>query len=158
MGPLKDETGNVISYSNGMCKLLNNYFSSIFTVENLKTIPEARSVFKEDHKNKLQDIELKQAITYEELKTLKPNKATGVDKLDLGFLNKVADGISYPLTKIFTKSLYSGIVPTDWKLVNVCAIFKKGPKTLPANYRPVNLMSYVCKFLVSILKTMFSAY
>jgi len=152
VGPLKDETGNVISDSSGMCKLLNNYFSSIFTIENVERIPEARPIFIGDHENKLQDIDLKQSIIYEKLKSLKPHKAAGVDNLDSDFLSKVADVISYPLTKIFTKSLESGTVPTDWKQANVCAIFKKGQKALPENYRPVSLTSHVCKMFESIVK------
>ena len=41
---------------------------------------------------------------------LKQNKALGVDYFDSGFLNEVADVISYPLTKIFRKSLEYGLV------------------------------------------------
>jgi len=56
------------------------------------------------------------------------------------------------MTRIFRKSLESGLVPTDWKQANVCAIFKKGQKALPGNYRPVSLTSHVCKVFESILK------
>src|SRR6267154_4764765 len=48
VGSLKDENGSVISDSNGICKVFNNYFSSIFTCENVKRIPEAKSAFQED--------------------------------------------------------------------------------------------------------------
>src|SRR6267154_1205041 len=132
--------------------MLNNYFSSIFTSENVEKIPEAKSVFKEDQGEKLQDIEITQSLIHEKLKMLKQNKALGVDNFDLGFLNEVADVISYPLTKIFRKSLESGLMPSDWKQANVCAIFKKGQNILPKNYRPVNLTSHTCKIFESILK------
>src|SRR6267154_6323558 len=135
-----------------MCKVLNNYFSSIFTSENVEKISEAKPVFKEDHGEKLQDIEITQCLIYEKLKMLKQNKAPGVDNFDSGFLNEVADVISYPLTKKFRKSLESGLVPSDWKQANVCAIFKKGQKILPENYRPVSLTSHIYKIFESILK------
>ena len=45
-----------------------------------------------------------------------------------------------------------GRVPCDWKKANVTAIFKKGDKTSPCNYRPVSLTSQVCKILESIVK------
>jgi len=72
--------------------------------------------------------------------------------LDSGFLSKIAEGISHPLTTIFRRSLDDGIVPLDWKQANVCAIYKKGQKTLPENYRPVSLTSHICKIFESILK------
>jgi hypothetical protein len=83
---------------------------------------------------------------------LKPNKAPGTDNFDSGFLNEVADVISYPLTNIFKKSLQDGIVPLDWKQANVCVIFKKGLKALPENYHPISLTSHLCKIFESILK------
>jgi len=85
VGPLKDESGSVISDSNGMCKMLNNCFSSIFTSENIEKIPEAKPVFKEDPGEKLQDIEITPSLIYDKLKMLKQNKAPGIDNLDSGF-------------------------------------------------------------------------
>ena len=91
---MKDENGSVISDSNGMYKVLNNYVSSIFTSENVEKIPEAKPVFKEDPGEKLQDIEITQSLIYDKLKMLKHNKSPEVDNLDSGFLNKVADIVS----------------------------------------------------------------
>ena len=114
VGPLNDDySGSVISDSYGMYKVLFTYFSSIFTCENVEKIPEAKPVFKEDQGEKLQDIEITQALIYEKLKLLKQNKAPGVDNFDSGFLNKVADVISFPLIKIFRKSLETGSVQID---------------------------------------------
>lgn len=152
VGPLKDENGKLISDSNIMSKMLNDYFSSIFTKENMDMIPEARSNFKEDRDAKLQDIDITQDMIYQKLKNLKKHKAPGVDNIDSGFLNETAMAVSVPLVKIFRKSLECGIVPADWKQANVCAIYKKGPKALPENYRPVSLTSHVCKTFESILK------
>ena len=43
-------------------------------------------------------------------------------------------------------------MPTEWKYAKICAIHKKGKKTLPANYRPVSLTSTVCKVLEFIFR------
>ena len=51
---------------------------------------------------------------------------------------------------IFNESISSGIVPRDWKQANVTSIYKKGPKNLPCNYRPVT--SHVCKILETELR------
>ena len=54
-----------------MRKMLNNYFSSIFTNENVEKIPEVKPLLKEDQGEMLQDIEITQSLIYEKLKMLK---------------------------------------------------------------------------------------
>ena len=46
VGPLKDESGNTVTDSLVASNLLNNYFASVFTNENLQNIPEPIKVFK----------------------------------------------------------------------------------------------------------------
>ena len=55
------------------------------------------------------------------------------------------------LTIIFQKSLDTGKVPKDWRSANVTAIFKKGEKYQPSNYRPVSLTCICCKLQEHIL-------
>ena len=38
-----------------------------------------------------------------------------------------------------------GRLPDDWKHANITPVFKKGIKTLVANYRQISLLSIVCK-------------
>jgi hypothetical protein len=49
-------------------------------------------------------------------------------------------------------SFENGKVPVDWKKAEVCAIYKKGPKRLCTNYRPVSLTSIVCKVMESLVR------
>ena len=55
------------------------------------------------------------------------------------------------LTKIFNQSISLGRLPSAWTKANVTAIFKKGSRTDPANYRPVSLTSVCCKVLEHII-------
>jgi hypothetical protein len=48
---------------------------------------------------------------------------------------------------LFKKSLRIGVVPFDWKLVNVFPACKKGDQEFVENYRPISLLSLVSKFL-----------
>ena len=62
------------------------------------------------------------------------------------------DELKVPLTYLFKLSLKEGKLPSDWKHAEVTAIFKKGIKTDPGNYRPVSLTSIICKILESFIR------
>ncbi len=60
-------------------------------------------------------------------------------------LKENADLLAPILTKIFQQTLDRGRVPSDWTKANVITIFKKGKRSIPANYRPVSLTSVISK-------------
>ena len=57
-----------------------------------------------------------------------------------------------PLLNIFRRSLEETVITDEWKIANVTAIFKKGVKWDPANYRPVSLTSQIGKLMERIIK------
>ena len=67
-------------------------------------------------------------------------------------LKEMAEVISEPLKRLFNQSIHDQIVPKDWRKANVTPIYKKGPKSLASNYRPVSLTSHVCKVLESVIR------
>ena len=75
------------------------------------------------------------------------------DQVHPKVLKICADSLAIPLTKLFTKSLETGKVPTSWKEAKVTPIFKKGNKKQACNYRPVSLTSVVCKLLERLIRT-----
>lgn len=54
---------------------------------------------------------------------------------------------------IFQLSLDTGVVPTDWLISNITPILKKGDRTVPSNYRSVNLTSVASIIFEHILKS-----
>ena len=70
------------------------------------------------------------------------------------FLIEMADVICKPSALIFKNSMESSIimVSKDWKKRNVTAVFKRGPRHCPGNYRPVSLTSHSCKLLENIIR------
>lgn len=67
-------------------------------------------------------------------------------------LKKLSSVIANPLSVIFKKSFNTGIVPDEWKLANVTAVYKKGSKSLINNYRPISLTSQVCKIMETLVR------
>ena len=68
-----------------------------------------------------------------------------------GFSKHLPADIAPIQTDIFQDSIDSGTVPHRWKEANVCAVFKKGKKSDPANYRPISLTCVASKILEHIV-------
>ena len=152
VGPLKDPSGKVMTDNSETCKMLNDYFSSVFTEEDTTVLPVPEAVYKDDPKNMLNNINITLNDVYEKLIHLKSDKAPGPDGIVPKLLIETASSVCIPLWIIFIKSLQCGDLPNDWKCANVTPIYKKGDKSCPGNYRPVSLTSQVCKMLESIIK------
>jgi hypothetical protein len=90
------------------------------------------------------DIELR-------LRALDKMKSVDADLVHTRILKECSSAFSYPLYLIFKKSVDSGTLPDVWKQANVTALFKKGSKLKPSNYRPVSLSSIPCKILERII-------
>jgi len=107
-----------------MCEILNDYFGSIFTSEDLvNELPEVKFYFNEDRDHLPSGIEISQdKISRSKLSQLKINKAPDVDGIVPRILVENADILSDPLLYyiiyifIFIyKSTECGRVPSDWK-------------------------------------------
>ena len=71
------------------------------------------------------------------LADLKSSKAAGPDGLHPTVLKEVAPVITPALAFIFQKSLDSSSVPEDWRVANICPLFKKGDRSITTNYRSI---------------------
>ncbi|MDW3615035.1 MAG: reverse transcriptase family protein, partial [Nitrososphaeraceae archaeon] len=153
VGPLKDIDGNVIANDKITANLLNIYFSSVFTKEDLSNIPEAPIICKESMKEEgLERLEITEELVFRKLSDLNTNKSAGPDELHPKLLNELRTELTKPLTRLFNKSLKLGIVPQEWKDANVTPLFKKGSKAKPDNYRPISLTCILVKMLEGIIK------
>ena len=141
---LKNERGQDVSDTAQKANILNAFFTSQSVLrDNNKVIPEFHP---------LTDIHLSDlVITSDEVQKvlthLNPNKAMGPDQINPKVLKECAVELSSPLSTLFNKSLQLGKVPQVWKLAFVTALYKKGDKDLAKNYRPISLLSCVCKVM-----------
>ena len=57
------------------------------------------------------------------------------------------------LCNLFNKSIHSGSLPSDWKIVHIIAVHKKGPKHKKETYRQISLTSIINKTAEKIVKS-----
>ena len=65
----------------------------------------------------------------------------------------LSEEIAPILASIFTQSLATGELPSDWTRAWITPVFKKGDRSSPANYRPVSLTCIASKLMEHILCT-----
>ena len=128
--------------------VLSDYFSQVFTDEPIGPLNKIPSFYN----GQMGEIDITSGKVQAELKKLKTNKCPGPDSVHPRILKEASDIISKPLSIIFRESLNIGHLPEEWKTAHVTAIFKKGNKTLPENYRPVSLTSVVCKTMERLVR------
>ena len=127
--------------------LLADYFSSVFTNEDVSNIPTLST----NPIPSISSIRVHVDDVYQLLSNIQQHKASGPDNLPARFLREVAYEISPVLSVIFQASLDQGVLPSIWKTAKVVPIHKKGIKSDPCNYRPVSLTCICCKILEHIV-------
>ena len=152
VGPLKDSTGSIISDSRAIANLLNNYFSSVFTVEDLSNIPNPNSNFDFTNSEILTELLINETLVGEKLGKMNTSKSQGPDELNPKLLSELQNELCKPLTCLFNMSIQTGVVPQDWRDASVAPLHKKGSKNNSENYRPVSLTSIISKLLESLVK------
>jgi hypothetical protein len=144
--PLR-KNGVLISDAAGKAQILNDQYCSVFTQEDLHSIP----VLGPSPHPSLPELE----VTSEGVKCLllglNPSKAAGPDQISPRILKEIANELAKPLAEVFQHSISSGTVPKQWREATVAPIFKKGDKHNAANYRPVSLTSICCKLCEHII-------
>ena len=129
--------------------IFNEYFSSVFTVEDTTTIPTVHSVCSPPV---IDSIDITPEVVLNKITNLQSGKSSGPDGWPVQIIKSMGEVISVPLSIIFNKSFNSGILPEDWKCAHITPIHKKGARNLVSNYRPVSLTSIFSKLMESIIK------
>ena len=152
ISPLDREDGTKATEDKDKASILNKYFASVFTKENMNNIPD---FYPNEFSNgvSISDLRVTPEAVAKKLKELDPSKAQGPDKIPARVLKELSNELAYPISVLFNTSLETGELPDDWKSAEVIAIYKKkGKRSDPANYRPVSLTCILCKVLENIVR------
>ena len=160
---LRTENGELTTNDDEKAAVLNRFFSSVCTHEELHNIPTPEITYDGPI---LEEVDISVEVVKKKLSALRPNAAAGPDDIHPRILRETAATLSQRrsatlsplLADLFRSSLDSGVLPDDWKLADVVPIYKKGGKDEAQNYRPVSLTSVSCKILESILRDILMAH
>ena len=144
-------TGNKIESLSDIAEEFNNYFVSVFNIED-NHVPQAGDSVSGKTLNRLSDFQFSEEDIRKKLMKIREDKAPGADDIAPRLLCHIVHEITKPLWIIFRKSLDEGLVPEDWKRANVSPVFKAGCRSSVENYRPISLTSQVCKVFESLLR------
>ena len=126
VGPLTDEKNELVDDDANAARMLNSYFTSVFTNEPNEDVPEIRQVFNGREDEKLDNIEIRREDVYSRLIGLRVDKAPGPDNIVPRVLKETAREIVDPIVQIFNGSINTGEIPRDWRRANVTPLHKKG--------------------------------
>jgi Reverse transcriptase (RNA-dependent DNA polymerase) len=145
---LRNENGN-LRYERGevneiATKFYENLYHTKMTLEDRKTIEPC--LLNIDEVDEISVGELLFAI-----KSMKNNKAPGSDELPVDLLKVCSENGLENLTKIFNLILRTEEIPEKWCESNIILIHKNGDKSDITNYRPISLISHLCKLFMKIV-------
>ena len=135
-----------------MVRDLNGYFSSVFTREDISSLPVPDVKFHEAKSDYLGQLIVTPEMVATKIKVMKDNQSPRVDGIPLKLLTETIEQISIPLARVFNLSLKEGVVPFEWKEANIIPLFKKCSRNISENNRPERLTSVICKLLERLIK------
>lgn len=143
-----DSAGNLTSSALQTSEALNSYFSSVFRVEDVTNLPAVAPLTNDC----LSNIHISPVTVSNTLRYLKLGSSPGPDGIPNRLLANCRLALARPLAALFTQSLQSSQIPSEWLKANVIAIHKKGSRRDCSNYRPISLTPSICKALERIVR------
>ena len=102
-----------------MAENLNEYFSWVFTREDISILPVLETKFEGREFDYLGQLIVTPTMVAMKIRDMKDNKSPGVDGIPPKLLLEIVEQISIPLATVFNLSLEEGIVPLEWKEANI---------------------------------------
>ena len=114
VGPLEDSAGNIVSQGFIMAEDLNGYFSSVFTKEDISSLPVADAKFQEAKSDYLGPLVVTPELVAKKIMAMKDKKSPGVDGIPPKLLMETVEQISIPLARVFNLSLWTSSLSINY--------------------------------------------
>ena len=150
VSPLKKD-GKLHADSLSRCEILASQFKSVFTKDSDDPLRDI-ALFGPSYPP-IDPLIIREEGIRKLLSGVNPSKAAGPDQVPCRLLKELSNELSPIFTYLFKQSLATGKLPSFWHTAWVTPVFKKGPRNLPENYRPVSLTCVVCKLMEHVVSS-----
>ena len=135
VGAIKLQNGQITCDPQLKAETINNYFSSVFSLDNGSISTPSASPDPSDAlscsnannvtKPRCHKVDFNSHVVLHSLGKLASKTSCGPGQIPAIFLKKQALQLAYPLAELFSKSFQDGPIPDLWRLAHVTPIFKK---------------------------------
>ncbi|KAK4328363.1 hypothetical protein Pmani_001236 [Petrolisthes manimaculis] len=153
--------GNLESDPPKLCELFSQQFTKVFSVPiRTKTIhdPDAFCNIAMAEQQELRELPFTEADVLTAIRTIRTTAAPGPDEFPAIVLKNCDSELAKPLKMLYSSSFQTGIIPDLLKQGKITAIYKKGLRAEPSNYRPVALTSHIIKIMEKIIVKNMTSY
>ena len=141
-------SGTFVSSDYDKAEVFNSYFNSVNVDDDGKLPNFPRRA---EANVSLDAVEFTKEKVHRVIKKLKPKLTRDPDGFSPYLVKQLITGLSSPLSLLFNSFLSVGRIPASWKNSIITPIYKKGPSSDPANYRPVSLTSVFGKLMERVI-------
>ena len=81
------------------------------------------------------------------LKEINSKKSAGPDQIPARLIKDCAYELAHPIAHLINVILKTSVIPSDFKIGRVSAIYKSGDKSQLNNYRPITVLPIISKIM-----------
>ena len=129
-------------------ELFNSYFNSVNVNDN-GILPDLPTRVKSDMK--LDDIQFSAVKLHRVVKRMKGIMTCDPNGYSPYLIKQIISALADPLSLLFNSFFSVEDIPSSWRKAIITPIYKKGPSSDPANYRPVSLTSVFGKLMERVV-------
>ena len=85
------------------------------------------------------------------INNMKYGKAGGLDGITSDIIKECPNHFIDMLSKLYNTCFTNGNFPDNWRVGIITPVYKKGPKNIPNNYRPITLLPILNKVFTKVL-------
>ena len=148
---LVDSMGQSTNDPTKMANLLGTFFESTFVDEPVENLPFIEPL---QGNNDIDDLIIDTETVRLALESLNISKSQGPDGVHPKLLKSLSQCPSFvhALTRLFQACYDNGVFPEDWRSAIITAMYKKGDKLDPKNYRPISITCILAKCFERIIR------
>ena len=135
-----------------MGNILQDQYASAFSDPKKANLAEVRTSKVIEQPHYITDIDFNEQDILDAIKAMNRFSAVGPDKFPVLILKECGIVLSPVITKLWKASLSSGEIATKFKNQSIIPLFKKGKRSIAANYRPVSLTSNLIKMFERVVR------